>query len=101
MLFSIGFPIVVFTIMYLMIIFIGYAFEKTKKRPIQSLLYKPRNEQTLSVEIKVLSEKAIEIEFYSDHGKFGTIEPLAGYILTPERLFQILKERNDYSDDEL
>lgn len=49
----------------------------------------------------VLSKEKISIEFFSDCGKHGTDEMLAGYILTPKRLLQILNEREDISDDEL
>jgi hypothetical protein len=67
-----------------------------------SLLYKPKEEQTISVEIEVLKDKRVVIEFYSDCGKFGTDEALCGYVLTAERLLKILQnERNKYSDDEM
>ena len=65
------------------------------------LLYKPKEEQTVSVEIKIMPDKRIVLDFYSDCGKFGTDEALAGYILKPERLFEILRDKkNSYSDDE-
>jgi hypothetical protein len=64
------------------------------------LLYKPKEEQKVSAEIKIEDGKII-IDFYSDCGKFGTDEALAGYILKPERLLQILHEREDINDDEL
>ena len=66
----------------------------------KSILYKPIQDQTLEVEIKQKDGK-IEIDFYSDSGKFGTHEPIAGWVLTPERLKQILKEREDITDNEL
>jgi hypothetical protein len=65
-----------------------------------SLLYKPKEEQTLTCDIKITKEKTIQIDFTSDCGKFGTDEMLAGWILTPERLLQILNEREDICDDE-
>ena len=66
------------------------------------LLYKSKEKQTISVEIKVLENKRIIIDFYSDCGKFGTDESIAGYILTPERLLEILRNKiNIYSDNEL
>ncbi len=65
-----------------------------------SLLYKSKEEQTVEVRIVEGKEK-ISIEFSSDCGKFGTNEMLCGWILTPERLMQILREREDISDDEL
>lgn len=71
---------------------------KTKTK--MSLLYKPKEEQTVSVSI-VQGKEKISIEFSSDCGKFGTDEMLAGWILTPERLLQILSEREDIKDDEL
>jgi hypothetical protein len=66
-----------------------------------SFLYKPKEKQTVSVEIKTGIDGRISIDFYSDCGKFGTDEMLSGYILTPERLAQILQDRDDYQDDEL
>ena len=65
-----------------------------------SLLYKPKEEQTIKVEVKQEDGK-LHIDFYSDCGKFGTDEMLQGYILTPERLMQILSEREDITDEEL
>jgi len=65
-----------------------------------SLLYKPKEEQTLTCEIKQEDGKII-IDFTKDCGKFGTDEMLDGYVLTPERLLQILQDRDDYTDDEL
>lgn len=67
-----------------------------------SLLYKPKEEQTITVEVKAFSnETLISIDFYSDCGKFGTEEPLAGFFLTADRLLQILSERKDITDEEL
>ncbi len=66
-----------------------------------SLLYKPKEEQTLSCDIEVDKQGQIIIDFSSDCGKFGTDEMLAGWILTPERLLQILDEREDITNDEL
>ena len=64
-----------------------------------ALLYKPKEEQTIEASIEVLEDKRIVIDFYSDCGKFGTHEALTGYVLTPERLLQILQDkRNSYSD---
>lgn len=65
-----------------------------------SLIYKPKEEQSISVEIKQEEGKVI-LDFYSDCGKFGTDEMLDGYKLTPERLLDILQERDDYKDEEL
>jgi hypothetical protein len=66
-----------------------------------SLLYKPKEEQTLSVGFKFSEDGKIQIYFTSDCGKFGTNEMLDNYVLTPERLLQILQDRDDYTDDEL
>jgi len=66
-----------------------------------SLLYKPKEEQTIEADVEVLFNKSIRIDFYSDCGKFGTSEALSGFVLTPERLLQILSEREDITDDEL
>ena len=65
-----------------------------------SLLYKQKEKQTTTCEIKQKDGRII-LDFYSDCGKFGTDEMLAGWILTPERLLQILSEREDIKDDEL
>ena len=67
-----------------------------------SLLYKPKEEQTISVEIEILKDKRIVLDFYSDCGKFGTMEALTGYVLTADRLLEILQhEINNYLDDEM
>lgn len=66
-----------------------------------SLLYKPKEEQTLTCDIKITNEKRIQINFSSDCGKFGTEEMLCGWTLTPERLMQILDEREDITEEEL
>jgi len=65
------------------------------------LLYKPKEEQTVSVEFEFVEDGKIQIYFTSDCGKFGTDEMLDGYVLTPERLLQILQDRDDYTDNEL
>ena len=65
-----------------------------------SLLYKPKEDQTLTCDIKQENNKIV-IDFSSDCGKFGTDEMLDGYVLTPERLLQILQDRDDYTDNEL
>ena len=70
------------------------------KRTKMSLLYKPKEEQTTTCEIKQEDGKIV-LDFYSDCGKFGTDEMLDGYKLTPERLLQILQDRDDYSENEL
>lgn len=67
-----------------------------------SLLYKPKEEQTIEVEIEILKDKSIVLYFYSDCGKFGTTEALGGYVLSAERLLKILQdERNSCSDNEI
>lgn len=67
-----------------------------------SLLYKPKEEQTIEVRIEILKDKRVVLDFYSDCGKFGTYEALTGYVLTAERLLQILQdERNCYADNEI
>jgi len=65
-----------------------------------SLLYKPKEDQTIELEFTELDNKRIALDFYSDCGKFGTEEALAGFILTPARLLQILSEREDITDEE-
>lgn len=59
-----------------------------------SLLYKTKEEQTISVDIKQEDDKVI-LTFYSDGGKFGAHETLDSYELTPERLLQILQTLPD------
>jgi aspartyl/asparaginyl-tRNA synthetase len=67
-----------------------------------SLLYKPKEEQTTTFEVKTFSnDTLIVIDFYRDCGKFGTEESLAGFTLTADRLLQILQERDDITDEEL
>ena len=65
-----------------------------------SLLYKKREDISTEVRFKQLENGKITLEFSADCGKFGTDEELDGYILTPERLLQILQERVDITDDE-
>jgi hypothetical protein len=66
-----------------------------------SLLYKPKEEQTTTFEVKTFrNDTIIHIDFYSDCGKFGIEESLAGFILTADRLLQILREREDITDEE-
>ena len=65
------------------------------------LLYKPKEEQTLTCDIERDKQGKIIIDFSSDCGKFGTDEMLCGWVLTPARLMQILSEREDITDDEL
>ena len=47
-----------------------------------------------------LEDGRLLLNFYSDCGKFGTSEGLAGFLLTPERLLQILNEAR-LTDEEL
>jgi hypothetical protein len=65
-----------------------------------SILYKDEKDQTLSVEI-IQKDGKIEMEFTKDCGKFGMDEGIDFYRLTPERLLQILQDREDYTDEEL
>jgi hypothetical protein len=65
-----------------------------------SLLYKDKKDVEYKVIIKEIGGK-VELEFEADCGKFGTTENLDRYFLTPERLLQILQDRDDYTDDEL
>jgi hypothetical protein len=66
-----------------------------------SLLYKPKEEQTVSVEFEFVEDGKIQIDFTSDCGKFGTDEMLDGYVLTADRLLQILQDREDIREDEM
>ena len=65
-----------------------------------SILYKPKEKQTISVDFKTLKNGKIQIDFTCDCGKFGTDEQLDGFILSPERLLNILQERKDIKDFE-
>lgn len=58
-------------------------------------LYKKNEDQTISVEIEVLEDKRIVFDFCSDCGKFGTIEPIGGFAISPEKLFKILIAQRD------
>jgi len=64
-----------------------------------SLLYKDAKDVKITCEINQEDDK-IFIEFSADCGKFGTDEMIDGYVLTPERLLQILQDRDDYTDYE-
>ena len=64
-----------------------------------SLLYKDRKDITTFVEIENVNG-VVKLEFSADCGKFGTDEMLDGYTLTPERLLEILQEREDITDEE-
>jgi hypothetical protein len=65
-----------------------------------SLLYKDQKDITVDLSINT-SKGKIVLDFYSDCGKFGTDEMLAGYSLTYERLLEILGDREDLTDDEV
>jgi hypothetical protein len=67
-----------------------------------SLLYKDKKDIITSLEIlKRDSDDPIELTFSADCGKFGTDEILDRYTLTPNRLLQILQDRDDYTEEEL
>jgi hypothetical protein len=65
-----------------------------------SLLYKDPKDVKTTCEIKQEDGKIV-IGFWADCGKFWTDEMLDRYVLTPERLLQILQDRDDYTDEEL
>ena len=65
-----------------------------------SLLYKNKEDQKMSVDVSN-SDGKINFLFHNDGGKHGAIEILDGYSLTPERLLQILQDREDYTEDEI
>ena len=65
-----------------------------------SLLYKDHKDVKTTCEIKQEDGKIV-IDFWADCGKFGTDEMLDAYYLTPQRLLQILQDRDDYLDSEL
>ena len=64
-----------------------------------SILYKDNKDVKVSVDIKLHDGKLL-INFSADCGKFGADESISGFVLTPERLLQILSERDDLKDDE-
>ena len=64
-----------------------------------SLLYKDPKDVITSVRI-TKKDKDIGFWFTADCGKHGTEEGLDEFTLTPERLLQILQEREDLTDDE-
>ena len=68
-----------------------------------SLLYKKEEDQTLMISIRILGNptKYVDITFSQDAGKYGTIEIIDAYKLTPKRLLDILQDREDYTEDEL
>ena len=67
-----------------------------------SILYLPKEQQTTTMYVKLSPEhKVLVIEFYSNCGKFGMEEILAGYTFTADRLLKILNEREDITDEEL
>lgn len=67
------------------------------------LLYKSPEERKIEVVVtEYPQENKIALEFYSDGGKFGTHEALAGYILTSARLLEILQsDRNVFLETEI
>lgn len=64
-------------------------------------IYKLKEEQTLACEFGITDNGKIFIIFEKDCGKFGADELIDMYTLTPERLLEILQDRDDYTDDEL
>lgn len=64
------------------------------------MIYKDKKDVTTTCEI-IQEEGKVCLVFSADCGKFGTDEMLDAYYLTPERLLQILQDRDDYLDSEL
>jgi hypothetical protein len=65
-----------------------------------SLLYKDPKDVKTTCEI-MQEDGKIVIGFWADCGKFCTDEMFDGYVLTPERLLQILQDRDDYTDERM
>lgn len=66
------------------------------------MLYKPKEKQTISVNIEKFTDGKILFDFYSDCGKFGTDECLSGYIITADKLLEIFKnEKNNNLVEEI
>ena len=64
-------------------------------------IYKPKEEQTLTCEFGNTDDGKIFITFKKDCGKFGADELIDMYTLTPDRLLEILQDRDDYKEEEL
>ena len=64
-------------------------------------LYKQQKDVKYSVDIAEQENGELSFLFTADCGKYGTDEMIDGYILTPDRLLEILQDRNDFTDDEL
>ena len=62
-----------------------------------SLLHKDTKDVKTACEIKQEDGKIV-IFFWADCGKFGTNEMLDEYVITPERLLQILQDREAIID---
>lgn len=60
-----------------------------------SLLYKDSKDIKYSCEIRQIQDDKIELNFWSDCGKFGTDEMLDRYVLSTGRLLRILQDRED------
>lgn len=66
-----------------------------------SILYTPKDKQVLKIDIVKDFEGNIVMYFEKDIGKHGVDETIDAYKLTPERLLNILQDRDDYTDEEL
>ncbi len=64
------------------------------------MIYKDILDQEVTVEIDKI-DGILELDFYSDCGKFGTDELLDIYKLTPKRLLEILQNYENYKENEL
>jgi len=64
------------------------------------MIYKDILDQEVTVEIDKI-DGILELDFYSDCGKFGTDELLDRYKLTPKRLLEILQNYEGYKENEL
>ena len=64
------------------------------------MIYKDILDQEVTVEIDKI-DGILELDFYSDCGKFGTDELLDRYKLTPKRLLEILQNYENYKENEL
>ena len=64
------------------------------------MIYKDILDQEVTVEIDKING-ILELDFYSDCGKFGADELLDSYKLTPKRLLQILQKHEGYEESEL
>jgi len=58
------------------------------------MIYKNKDNQEVTVLIDKING-VLEIDFYSDCGKFGADEALDSFMITPKRLLEVLQSVDD------